>query len=263
VTPDEVQYRVEDGLATVTLHRPERLNAWTPTMERQLRQAMETAAEDGAVRVILLTGAGRGFCAGLDSDHLQARQGGNSPAAESISDDFAGRFTYFPSIPKPILAVVNGPAAGSGFVLTLACDLRFAGSEAFFTTAFSRRGLTAEHGVSWLLPRLIGMGSAQDLLLSARRVSAEEALRIGLVNRVFPQADLLTEARRYARELIQSCSPRSLAIIKRQLWGAMFQTLAQAVETADREMHASFHTDDFREGIAHLREKRPPRFAGS
>jgi enoyl-CoA hydratase/carnithine racemase len=272
VTPEprETRYEVDDGVATVTLDRPDRLNAWTPTMEREVRAALGEAERDDAVRVIVLTGAGRGFCAGLDVDHLRERVAGAAAGATNGADgrhsadhDFAGRFTYVPAIAKPVIAAVNGPAAGIGFVLALACDLRFAGSDTFFTTAFARRGLTAEHGSSWLLPRLVGVAHALDLLLSGRRVTADEALRIGLVNRVVPQDRLLAETRAYASEVARSCSPRSMRIIKRQVWEALSQTLGEAVAVADGEMRKSFASDDFAEGVAHFVEKREPRFTGS
>jgi enoyl-CoA hydratase/carnithine racemase len=266
------RYEVADGVATLTLDRPERLNAWTPTMEEEVRTALGEAERDDAVRVVVLTGAGRGFCAGLDADHLRERVGGAAAGAVNGADaharpaksgDFSGRFTYLPAIAKPVIAAVNGPAAGIGFVLALVCDIRFAGSEAFFTSSFARRGLTAEHGSSWLLPRLVGVAQAQDLLLSGRRVAADEALGIGLVNRVVPQDRLLEETREYADEMARSCSPRSLRIIKRQVWEAMSQTLGKAVAVADREMNESFASDDFAEGVAHFLEKRAPRFTGS
>lgn len=267
-----IRYEVAGGVATLTLDRPERLNAWTPTMEAEVRAALVEADRDDAVRVVVLTGAGRGFCAGLDTDHLRERVGGTAPAAvngagpamtSAAKGDFSGRFTYLPALAKPVIAAVNGPAAGIGFVLALVCDIRFAGSEAFFTTSFARRGLTAEHGSSWLLPRLIGVAQAQDLMLSGRRVGADEALGIGLVNRVVPQDRLLAETHEYASEIASSCSPRSLRVIKRQIWEATSQTLGEAVAVAEREMSESFASDDFAEGVAHFLERRAPRFTGS
>lgn len=272
MTFKQILYDVDDGIATITLNRPDHLNAWTPVMESEVRVATELAAEHDAVRVILLTGAGRGFCAGLDmaqlasipGDSHQARGAMHSgrPLEGSVRRDFQGRFTYFPSVGKPIIGVINGPVAGSGFVLALSCDIRFAGTDAVFTTAFSRRGLVAEHGVSWLLPRLVGPAHALDLLFTARKILPDEALRMGLVNQVFPQSNLLEEARRYAFELARFSSPRSLRIIKRQVWDGLLQGLSEATAIANNEMFDSFRSEDFKEGIAHYREKRTPSFTG-
>ena len=197
---EHILYDVADGVATITLNRPDRLNAWTGTMYREVRQAMRDASDDGAVRVIVLTGAGRGFCAGADMDALQGIQSSGRNAAPvdepfdpSAPSDFAKTYSYFPAVPKPIIAAINGACAGLGLIVTLYADLRFASDAAVFTTAFSRRGLVAEHGISWLLPRLVGIANAADLLFSARRVSAAEAREIGLVNRVFPQASFAQE----------------------------------------------------------------------
>ena len=268
-----VLYEVRDFVATVTLNRPDRLNAFNGDMERELREAMLRAAGDEAVRVVILTGAGRGFCAGADMDRLSgaAGSGGASLAREaaprfeaggSTRADFQRRYTYLPAMPKPIIAAVNGPAAGLGFIFACYCDIRFAGSDAVFTTAFSRRGLIAEYGLAWLLPRLVGAGAAFDLLYSARRVAAAEAERIGLVNRTLPQAELMAHVDAYARELATAVSPRSLRVMKRQLWEGMLHGLGDAVDIADEEMRGSFKSEDFREGVAHFVEKRAARFTG-
>jgi len=268
-----VLYEVKERIATVTLNRPDRLNAFNAEMGSGLRQAMEAAARDAAVRVIILTGAGRGFCAGADMERLSGAAGGGGasipPEAPAPFDlggparaDFQHRYSYFPAIPKPVIAAVNGPAAGLGFVFACYCDIRFAGNEAIFTTAFSRRGLIAEYGLAWLLPRLVGPGHAMDLLFSARRVSAQEAERIGLVNRAVPQTELMAQVRDYARELADAVSPRSMRVMKRQVWEALLGGLGEAVELANEEMRASFKTEDFREGVAHFVEKRAARFTG-
>ena len=267
-----VLYEVKDRIATVTLNRPDRLNAFNAAMGTGLRQAMERAARDPDVRVIILTGAGRGFCAGADMERLSgAATGSSSVAPEALAPldvggsgraDFQHRYTYFPAIPKPVIAAVNGPAAGLGFVFACYCDLRFAGSDAIFTTAFARRGLVAEYGLAWLLPRLIGPAQAMDMLLSARRVSAQEAERIGFVGRTVPQAELMAQVRDYARELADTVSPRSMRVMKRQVWEGLLGGLGEAVELANEEMRASFTTEDFREGVAHFVEKRAARFTG-
>jgi len=271
----EVVYEVDDGIATVTLNRPHRLNAITGTMSRELQDAMLAAGEDKSVRAIILTGAGRGFCAGADMELLQSIQGsGPRPDGESdrefqprrvdarAREDFRRQYSYFPSIGKPILAAINGPVAGLGFVLSLYCDLRLASTTARMGAIFSRRGLVAEHGISWLLPRLIGMANAADLLFSGRMIDAEEALAMGLVSRVVPPDKLLAEAGDRAREIATLASPRSVAVMKKQIYDAQFETLAEALDTADREMLESFESEDFKEGVAHFVEKRPPKFSG-
>lgn len=268
-----VLYDVKDRVATVTLNRPDRLNAFDGDMQTGLRQAMASAARDPAVRVIVLTGAGRGFCAGADMERLAgaAGSGGNTIPREApppldlgapTRADFQHRYSYFPAIPKPVIGAVNGPAAGLGLVFACYCDMRFAGSEAIFTTAFARRGLIAEYGLAWLLPRLVGPGHAADLLFSGRRVTAQEAERIGLVNRTLPQAEFAAGVRAYAAELASAVSPRSLRVMKRQMWEAMLGGLGAAVELANEEMRGSFVSEDFREGVAHFVEKRPARFTG-
>ena len=193
---ETVLYDVADRVCTITLNRPEKLNAWTRQMHLDLREAMQKAGGDESVRAIILTGAGRGFCAGADMGGLQAIGSGSSadrsttahtdlPGGSTLPE-FRLNYSYFPAIPKFIIAAINGPAAGLGFVIPLYADLRFAAESAVFTSAFAQRGLIAEHGVSWLLPRLIGLPAALDLLCSARKFRAPEALSLGLVSRVIP-----------------------------------------------------------------------------
>jgi enoyl-CoA hydratase/carnithine racemase len=266
---DQILYQVENGIATVTLNRPERLNAWTDVMHREVKQAMRAASDDDAVRVIVLTGAGRGFCAGADMDRLQGIQSGVVDAFErdrpfdgAAPADFQTTYSYFPSVPRPVIAAINGACAGLGLIMALYADIRMASDAAVFTTAFARRGLIAEHGISWLLPRLVGMANAADLMFSARRVTAVEAKELGLVNRVFPQERFAAEVHAYATMLAREVSPRSLREMKRELWNAQFQTLGQAIEAANADMPASFVSEDFREGVAHYLEKRAPAFTG-
>jgi enoyl-CoA hydratase/carnithine racemase len=273
---EQILYEVKDRVATVTLNRPDKLNAWTAVMGREVRQAMDEAARDEAVRVIVLTGAGRGFCAGADMQLLSGivgagRQEPGDAAAERVPTaagdpagraDFRGPYAYFPMVPKPIIAALNGATAGLGLVVSLYCDLRIAADTAVFTTAFSRRGLIAEHGVSWMLPRLVGLQHGLDLLLSARKITAAEALAMGLVAQVRPAATLQEDVRAYARELADLVSPRSLRVMKRQIWEAQFQSLAEATAVGNEEMEKSFSAEDFKEGVAHFVEKRAPRFTG-
>ena len=266
---EEILYAVEDGVAKVTLNRPDKLNAFTPRMNEEVRSAMRAAVDDDAVRVIVLTGAGRGFCAGADMGTLQTIHSdaarttpSPNPFERSADAGFHWPNSYFPSVRKPIVAAINGACAGLGFVYALYADIRFASDSAVFTTSFSRRGLVAEHGVSWLLPRLVGIGRAADLLYSARRVSAAEAAAMGLVNRVIPHAEFEAEVTAYARMLAKEVSPRSLREMKREIWAAQFQTLDQAIKQANADMGASFESEDFKEGLAHFVEKRAANFTG-
>lgn len=270
---EDILYRVDEGVAVITLNRPDRLNAWRGEMDRDVRAAMRAAADDPSVRVIVLTGAGRGFCAGADMNALTSIQNDSKAAAgatrtveafdPSAPENFRKQYSYFPSVPKPIIAAINGACAGLGMVLALYADIRFASDAAAFTTAFAKRGLVAEHGMSWLLPRLVGMAHAADLLYSARIVRAPEALAMGLVNRVIPLAEFESEVLSYAKAVAREVSPRSLREMKREVWAAQFQDLGEAIEAANRDMAASFASEDFREGVAHFLEKRPARFTGS
>ena len=271
----ETLYNVANRVATIILNRPDKLNAWTALMESEVRSHMENAAQDDEVRVIVLTGAGRGFCAGADMSLLSAvaerglddrgreqvlRDGGNQ--REGVPPDFQKKYSYFPAIGKPVIAAINGPVVGLGLVITLYCDLRLASDAGRFSTTFARRGLIAEYGMAWMLPRIIGTANALDLLFSARTIDAAEAQRMGLVNRVFPQEAFLDKVHEYAHELASTVSPRSLRIIKRQVYEAMAQPLSEAFDISVREMMACFRTEDFKEGVAHFVEKRPAAFTG-
>lgn len=276
----DVLYAVKDRIATITLNRPDRLNAYTDRMAGSIRFAMADAARDPAVRVVVLTGAGRGFCAGADMDLLQGvlqedgeRQASrgegdvgdafNSKYGPKLDDEFADmrRFAYFMRTKKPIIAAINGPAAGIGLIMTLYADMRFVSDKAVLTTSFAQRGLIAEHGISWLLPRLIGPANALDILLSARKFSPMEAKEMGLVNKVFAADTFMDNVMAYARILAETVSPRSMAVMKAQVWKSYFQDFGEALSTADAEMPPSFKWPDFREGVDHFLQKRAPKFA--
>lgn len=263
----EILYGVADRVATVTLNRPDKLNAWTQVMAGELREAFAAADADEGVRAIVLTGAGRGFCAGADMSRLAAAAAGKStlgaPLAptEGIEANFAQRLSYILAVRKPVIAGINGPVAGIGFVLSLYCDIRYMAAGAKLTTSFARRGLIAEHGAAWMLPRLIGPMNALDLLCSARTVTAEEGAAMGLV-RVLPAEGFAAAVQEKAAEIANLSSPRSVRIIKRQVYEGLFQTLAEATAIANREQEICRDTEDFREGVAHFLEKRPPRFTG-
>jgi enoyl-CoA hydratase/carnithine racemase len=251
---------VQDGICILTLNRPDRLNAWIPELHQRYFDLLAEAGADPEVRVIVVTGAGRGFCAGADLQALQALNAGEGGEADARGDD---RDQTFPTtIGKPIIAAVNGAAAGLGLAMALHCDLRFAAAGAKLTTAFVRRGLIAEHGMAWTLPRLVGPSKALDLLLSGRVVLAEEAERIGLVDRVYAPAELMERTLEYARELATFSSPASMAVMKRQVYESLEQDAQASMEDAVRLMLESFERPDFGEGVASFLEARPPRFAG-
>lgn len=266
----DILYTVEHHIATITLNRPERLNAWTQTMEREVRVAMEKASEDKDVGAIVLTGAGRGFCAGADMNELKdldpndiKSESWMRPFDMNRRPDYQTRYSFYPVVPKPVIGMLNGPTAGIGLVHALYCDIRFAANNAVFSTSFARRGLIAEHGLSWMLPLIVGHANALDLLLSARKFHADEALSMGLVNKIYAPETLVQATYAYVRDLVDNVSPRSMRVIKRQLYEVPFQTLAEATIDANREMSESVKSDDFHEGVAHFVEKRAARFSGN
>lgn len=271
----EIIYEVDDPVATITLNRPESLNAWTDTMASEVRDAIGRAERDPAVVGIVLTGAGKGFCAGADMKGLSRLSSGEAarpdgtpfatedapmPGDESWGDDLRGTYTYFMSVPKPIIAAINGPVAGMGVPIVLACDLRFMNATTVLTTSFAQRGLVAEWGLSWLLSHLVGTAHALDLLFSARRVDGEEAARIGLVNRALPAEEVLPAAQEYVRQLANSSSPASMAVMKRQIYTELHAGLGAAERQALEFMAESFGRPDFKEGVASYVERRPPQF---
>ncbi len=261
----ETKFEIADSIATITLNRPDKLNAWTEIMEQEVRAAMLEADQDDSVRAIVLTGAGRGFCAGADMSLLQsvAEQGSAGRIAHThTTGDFAQKYSYFPALLKPVIAAINGPVVGLGLILTLYCDFRIAADSAKFSTTFARRGLIAEYGIAWMLPRIVGLPNALDLLFTARSIDATEALRMGLVNQVFPQDVFQAKVAEYVRELVALSSPRSLRVMKQQIYQGLAQTLAEASQLAERELLQSLDCEDFKEGVAHFREKRTPRFTG-
>lgn len=268
---EQILYEVADPIATITLNRPGALNAWTTRMGAEVKHAVAQAEADKSVVAIVLTGAGRGFCAGADLNDLKGISEGErergvapelaaDPGDPAMGEDFRGNYTYLLSVRKPIIAAINGAVAGMAVPISLCCDLRFASERALFTLAFSKRGLIAEWGSAWLLPRLLGPSAALDLLFSSRKVDAAEAERIGLVNRVLPHDELLPFVRRYVEDLAAECSPASLAVMKRQVYQQLSEPLGPSEREAVRLMVESFDRPDFREGVTSFMEKRPPKF---
>ena len=254
---DAVIVEMAGSVATIWMNRPERLNAWTSEMAARYFGLMEDAAADPAVKVIVITGAGRGFCAGADLGQLKSE----GPPGSFAGDERPQEVFHTMDIPKPVIAAINGACVGIALVLAATCDLRFAAAGAKFGTIFARLGLIAEAGSSWLLPRLMGRGAALDILLSGRIFLAEEALQLRFVDRVYPAERLLDETMAYAREMAAMCSPTSLAIIKRQVQRNAEGSFLAAESEAIRMVLEAVKGADFTEGMASFAEKRPPRFA--
>lgn len=246
-TADSVLVDTAGGIATITLNRPHRLNAFTAEMRVRYLECLAAADRDPGVKVIVLTGAGRAFCAGADFaqlDRLDEAGMRHAHAAQGVPSDLAMRLR------KPLIAAVNGPVAGLGFAPLLMADLRFATPEARFTTAFARLGLPAEDGIAWLLPRIVGTARALDLLLSARMVDGEEALRIGLVQWVVPAAELLDRVREYAGALVEGSSSHSMTVMREQVHGGWEQTWPEAFGRSQELLYESLRRPEFAELVA-------------
>lgn len=255
---DLVLRSFEKGVLLLTWNRPERNNGWNQPLEEAYFDALREASMDPDVRVIVVTGAGKAFCPGLDMDTLsQATTGGAAVLRRATRNHL-----YVRQIPKPVIAAVNGACAGIGFIQAVASDLRFASRTAKMTVAFSRRGLPAENGLSWMLANLVGAGNAADLMLSSRVVTGEEAAAMGLVNKAFDSEELLPAVLAYATDMAQNCSPRSLAIMKAQLAADWDRPLDQSRREAVALIPQMVGKDDFNEGVRSFVEKRTPRFAG-
>ena len=263
-------YDVDGEIAIITLDRPARMNAWTGRMHTEYRHCLAKADADPAVRVIVVTGRGRGFCVGGDAEALQghARKGGYDPGTPAelarpgygTAPEFDASFAYHFGLTKPVIAAMNGPAAGVGLALACFADLRFAAAGAKFTTAHGRLNLPAEYGLSWLLPRMIGLARANELLLSSRVFLAEEALALGLVNRVLPAESVLTGAVAYARELARTVAPESLRQTRWQIYRDLHRDVAASVTDSEALLETMMRQPDYAEGVAAFLDKRPPQW---
>jgi len=253
-----VRYEVDDLVATITLNNPEMLNAWSKPMDVEIRACFAAASDDPKVRAIVLTGAGRGFCAGQDTRFFKENQ--DAAGRGELTDVDHANLMYLTKVPKPIVAAINGPAAGFGACISIFADYRFINEEAKFTTAFGHRGLIAEFGIAWMLPRQVGLMHAMDLL-TGRIVTGREAGQMGFANAVSPET-VLPRAVAFAREIAKKTSPRSFGVIKRQLYLAMEQSMQEALDLSNKEATLSLVSEDHREGVAAFMEKRLPNFTG-
>ena len=261
---------IEGGVGLITLNRPQRMNAWTGRMHTEYRWCLEQLDDDPSVGAIVVTGKGRGFCVGGDAKALEGHveRGAYDPgtpdplAMPGYGTDpaFEASFAYQFGLHKPLLAAMNGPAAGVGLALALFTDLRFAAAGARFTTAHGKLGLPAEYGMSWLLPRMVGLTRANELLLSSRKFTAEEALQLGLVNEVHPPGEVLDATLAYARNLIESVAPSSLRETRWQVYRDLQRGVAPAVNASEELLKAMMQEPDYAEGVRAFLEKRPPRW---
>jgi enoyl-CoA hydratase/carnithine racemase len=256
MSDDLCLYEVSDGVALLTLNRPQRNNAWNAGLGTAYFDRLAQADADPEVRAVVVTGAGRSFCPGADFEVLTAigDEGGERPARDTRP------MTYPTTMRKPLLGAINGACAGLGLVQALLLDLRFAAAGAKFTTAFARRGLIAEHSISWTLPRLVGTSAAMDLLVSARTFTAEEAKELGVVNRVVAPEAVVDETMAYARDMAANVSPASMASIKRQVYRHLTMPLDEALADSNEIMKESLVGPDFNEGVHSFLDKRAPAF---
>ena len=270
---EEIIYDVADGVAVITMNRPETLNALTDRTQAEIRHALGQSERTEDTIGTVLTGAGRGFCSGVDMNALGAMSEAGRRLGAAHADlaadpgnpdndpNFEIGAAYFLGLRKPLIAAINGACAGLGFSYAVFCDLRFVDRTARFATAFSQRGLIAEHGTSWILPRLIGPANALDILWTGRKFDGEEAGRIGLANRVCEPGECVNDARAYLREIAGVAAPNSLMMMKRQIYRHLNAELRPAMEESNAWMDASLARGDFKEGVASFVERRPPKFA--
>lgn len=267
-----IDYNVDEAIATVTLDRPHRMNAWTGRMHTEYRHLLLQADQDPQVRVIIVTGSGRGFCVGADNKALEGHvdKGGYDPGTpdrlaepgQGVSPFFDASFAYHFGLSKPVIAAINGPAAGVGLALACYADIRFAVPGARMTTAHGKLNFPAEYGLSWLLPRMIGLPRANDLLLTSRVFTTDEAFSMGLVLRLVEPDQLMAETRAYAKQMIETVSPGSLRETRWQVYRDLHRDVATSVRDSEELIDRMSREPDFAEGVKAYLEKRKPVWRG-
>ena len=261
----------EEGIATIWLSRPKRMNAWTGRMHTEYRYLLSRAEQDQGVRGIVVTGRGKGFCVGGDSDALTGhiKKGGYDSGTSDeiewpgygVSDDFDALFAYHYGLSKPIVAAINGPVAGVGLALACFVDIRFAVPGTKLTTAHGKLNLPAEYGLSWVLPRLVGLGRANDLLLTSRVFCSEEALTMGLVNQLFDSVNIVQHARGYLHEMVRAVSPNSIKQTRWQFYKDLHRDAASSVEDSEKLLKEMMKEQDYQEGVQAFLDKRNPKWS--
>ena len=261
----------EEGIATIWLSRPKRMNAWTGRMHTEYRYLLSRAEQDRGVRGIVVTGRGKGFCVGGDSDALTGhiKKGGYDPGTSEeiewpgygVSDDFDALFAYHYGLSKPIVAAINGPVAGVGLALACFVDIRFAAPGIKLTTAHGKLNLPAEYGLSWVLPRLVGLGRANDLLLTSRVFYSEEAVAMGLVNQLFDSVNIVQQARGYLHEMVRAVSPNSIKQTRWQIYKDLHRDVASSVEDSEKLLKEMMKEQDYQEGVQAFLDKRNPKWS--
>ena len=261
----------EEGIATIWLSRPKRMNAWTGRMHTEYRYLLSRAEQDQGIRGIVVTGRGKGFCVGGDSDALtgHVKKGGYDSGTSDeiewpgygVSDDFDALFAYHYGLSKPIVAAINGPVAGVGLALACFVDIRFAAPGIKLTTAHGKLNLPAEYGLSWVLPRLVGLGRANDLLLTSRVFYSEEAVAMGLVNQLFDSVNIVQQARGYLHEMVRAVSPNSIKQTRWQIYKDLHRDAASSVEDSEKLLKEMMKEQDYREGVQAFLDKRNPKWS--
>jgi enoyl-CoA hydratase/carnithine racemase len=257
-------YEVKDGIATLTLNRPERLNALGETLREDLLDGVARAADDAEVRVIVLTGAGKGFCSGGDVKAMNENKerGAGRPLLEKVAPARDRSVLALREAPKPVVAAVNGAAAGAGMNIALCCDIRLASTAAKFSQAFVKRGLHPDWGGTYFLPRVVGTARACELIWTGDVIDAHEALRLGIVSAVYPPEELMPATYALARKLADG-PPIAIRLAKRAIYHNLEADLRKALEFETYAQNICFETEDAREGIRAFVEKRPPSFRGT